>query len=133
MMSKRFTLALQRTVLVGAALCVAAPLALAQTKPDNPKATGKARATQAITAEQQKENASDRATTRKIRRALMGDKSLSAYAHNVKVVTMNGEVTLKGPVQSDVEKQAVEMRAKEVAGPEHVKNELTIAPKGSTK
>src|SRR5436190_9561096 len=47
------------------------------------------------TADQQKEGGSDREITQKIRQAVMADKSLSTYAHNVKIITQNGSVTLK--------------------------------------
>ena len=59
----------------------------------------------------------------------MADKSLSSYAHNVKVITTNGSVTLKGPVRTDEEKSAIEAKATEVAGAGNVTSELTIAPK----
>ena len=92
------------------------------------------RAKGATTADQQKENDGDREITQKIRRALMDDKSLSTYAHNVKVVTQEGQVTLKGPVRSEDEKKTVEAKATEVAGAGQVINQLSIAPaKGSTK
>jgi hyperosmotically inducible periplasmic protein len=68
------------------------------------------------TADQQKNNKSDRELARQIRRALVKDKSLSTNAHNVKVIAKDGTVILKGPVQSDQEKQAVEAKAAEVAG-----------------
>ncbi len=68
----------------------------AATSPDN-SAQNKAQGT---TSDQQKENTADRMTTKKVRQALIADKSLSTYAHNVKIVTQNGVVTLKGPVGS---------------------------------
>jgi hyperosmotically inducible periplasmic protein len=80
------------------------------------------------TAEQQKENPSDRELTQHVRKAIMQDKSLSAYAHNVKVISQNGTVTLKGPVHSDDEKQAIEAKAAEVAGKDKVVNDLTVVP-----
>jgi hyperosmotically inducible periplasmic protein len=79
-----------------------------------------------VTADQQKENRSDRELTRDIRRAIVKDKSLSTDAHNVKVVAANGMVTLKGPVRSDDEKQAIEAKAAEVAGQDKVKSELHV-------
>ena len=88
----------------------------------------------AATADQQKENTTDREITQKIRRALMDDKTLSTYAHNVKVITQDGHVTLKGPVQTADEKKTVEAKASEVAGDGHVTNQISIAPaKGSNK
>jgi len=62
------------------------------------------------TAGQQKENPSDRAMTQQIRRAILQDKSLSTYAHNVKVITQDGNVILKGPVRSIGEKKTVEAK-----------------------
>ncbi len=81
------------------------------------------------TAEQQKNNRSDLETTRLIRRAVVTDKSLSVYAHNIKIIAQNGVVTLKGPVRSEEEKQAIEKKAAEVAGAAQIKNEIEVAPK----
>ena len=61
-------------------------------------------------------NATDRALTRNIRRSIMADKSLSTYAHNIKIISQNGAVTLKGPVKSDDEKTNVIAKAVAVAG-----------------
>ena len=83
------------------------------------------------TADQQKENKNDREITRQIRKALVGDKSLSTYAQNVKVITTDGTVTLRGPVRSEDEKASIESKAKAVAGVNDVKNELTVATKGN--
>jgi osmotically-inducible protein OsmY len=106
--------------------------ALAQdstTKPDNSRANQADRPKSAVTADQQKNDKLDRETTRKIRRALVSDKSLSTYAHNVKVIAQNGTVTLKGPVRSEDEKKTVEAKAAEIAGASNVKDELTVASK----
>ena len=82
------------------------------------------------TADQQKNNASDRMMTQKIRKAVMADKSLSTYAHNVKIITQNGMVTLKGPVRSDEEKHAIEAKAIEIAGnASMVDDQLSVQPK----
>lgn len=81
------------------------------------------------TADQQKENPSDRELTQNVRKAIMQDKSLSTYAHNIKIISQNGTVTLKGPVHSDDEKQAIESKAAEVAGKDKVVSDLTVVPK----
>ena len=113
---------------------VAIPIgALAQTPPDNTKVNTRDRAKGAVTADQQKENASDRDLTQKSRRAVMADKSLSTYAHNVKIVAQGGQVTLKGPVRTAEEKQSVEAKAVEVAGAGHVTNQMSIAPSKAAK
>jgi osmotically-inducible protein OsmY len=65
---------------------------------------------------------------KEIRRAVVKDKSLSTNAHNVKVIASGGKVTLKGPVQSEEEKKAVEAKATQVAGAENVTSEITVAP-----
>jgi osmotically-inducible protein OsmY len=97
------------------------------TAPDNTKTNQNERTT-GKTAEQQKENQSDRELARQIRRAIVQDKSLSTYAHNVKIVAQGGTVTLKGPVKSEEEKAAIEQKAAEVAGgPAKVQNELEVA------
>jgi hyperosmotically inducible periplasmic protein len=127
------------TVALGSLLSLAGQLpAFAQEQPspaaDNTKVNKRDRSKTEPTADQGKNNASDRDTMQKIRKALMDDKSLSTYAHNVKVVAQNGKVTLKGPVRSEEEKQTVEQKATEVAGSGNVTNELTIkAARAKTK
>ena len=69
-----------------------------------------------VTADQQKVNATDQDLTKRIRQSIMSDKSLSTYAHNIKIISQNGTVTLKGPVKSDDEKKAVMAKAVAVAG-----------------
>jgi hyperosmotically inducible protein len=118
--------------LVGALLAPAFS-AGAQTVPDNTKTNQQDRAKGAATADQQKENASDREITQKIRQSVMDDKSLSTYAHNVKVIAQDGQVTLKGPVRSENEKKTVEAKAVEVAGAGHVSNQITIASSKNSK
>jgi hyperosmotically inducible protein len=80
------------------------------------------------TADQQKVNPSDRAITQKIRKAIHDDDSLSNYAHNIKIITQGGKVTLRGPVRSEDEKNSLEAKAVAVAGQENVTNQLEIAP-----
>lgn len=98
------------------------------TAPDNTGVNVRDRAEGAVTADQQKENDIDRDLAQKIRQALMDDASLSTYGHNVKVISQGGEVTLKGPVRSEEEKQSIEAKAKAIAGSARVINEMTVAP-----
>lgn len=121
------------TALVVSVLLIPVVSAGAQTPSDNTKVNKRDRAAGAVTADQQKENAGDREIARKIRRALMADKSLSTYARNVKIVAQNGQVTLKGPVRTEDEKTSIAAKATDVAGAGRVTNEITIAPKGSKK
>jgi hyperosmotically inducible protein len=85
------------------------------------------------TADNQKNAKDDRTLAQNVRKAIMDDKTLSTYAHNVKVVAAGGTVTLRGPVRSADEKSAIEAKASEVAGAGNVKNEITIAPKKKGK
>jgi hyperosmotically inducible periplasmic protein len=80
----------------------------------------------AVTADQQKMNPADRELAKKIRRSITSDSSLSTYAHNVKVVVRDGMVTLKGPVKSEDEKNAIGSKASDIAGADKVQNELTV-------
>jgi osmotically-inducible protein OsmY len=97
----------------------------AQTQTSSPDNSGNNKGQQ-VTAEQQSGQTSDRDLTAKIRRSVVDDKSLSTYAHNVKIITTNGAVTLKGPVQSEQEKQQIADKAAAVVGPGKVDNQLTV-------
>jgi len=132
MHQNRFSRTVRTIVLTGASLLIAIAVN-AQTAPDNTKVNTRDRAKGAVTADQQKENAGDRELTRKIRQSLVKDKTLSTYAHNVKVIAQGGQVTLKGPVRSDEEKQSVEAKATEVAGSGHVTNQMSVAPAHSKR
>lgn len=105
----------------------AAPSARGPDGRSGSKAEGSRR--DAVTAEDQGNGRSDRKTTQAIRKALSGDKSLSTYARNVKVITKDGAVTLRGPVRSEQERQEVETKAVTVAGAGRVVNELTVEPR----
>jgi hyperosmotically inducible periplasmic protein len=96
----------------------------AQTVPDNSNQNKN----QNPTADNQSNIQSDRITTAKIRKAITADKTLSTYAHNVKIITLNGAVTLKGPVKSDEEKQKVASMAANVVSADKVTDELTVKP-----
>lgn len=96
---------------------------------DNTKMNQRDRNPNELTADRQQNNRSDLEITKQVRKAIEADKSFSAYAHNIKVITQNGQVTLKGPVRSEEEKHAVEAKAAVVAGEGKVNSELTVKPK----
>jgi hyperosmotically inducible protein len=100
-----------------------------QPAPDNTKVNKRDKSKAESTADQQKESQPDREIARKIRQSIVQDKSLSSYAHNVKIIAENGAVTLKGPVRSDEEKSAVEAKAAEIAGADKVTSQLEVKPK----
>jgi len=122
---------LQRVVLAVAIIggfAVPAISATAQSPaPDNTKVNARDRSKDEATADQQKENPTDRELTRSIRRAITKDKALSSYAHNVKIITQAGQVTLKGPVRTEEEMRVVEAKATEVAGAGRVTNQMSVA------
>jgi hyperosmotically inducible periplasmic protein len=96
-----------------------------QTPPDNTKQN---KDQTNPTADQQKMNPADRAITQKIRKAIHEDTTLSTYAHNIKIITQDGKVTLRGPVRSEDEKSNIAAKAVVVAGQGNVTNQLEIAP-----
>lgn len=77
----------------------------------------------------QGENPKDLEISATIRKAIVADDSLSSNAHNVKIITSGGMVTLRGPVKSEQEKATIESKAKEVAGPSHVQTFLEVENK----
>ena len=89
-------------ILTGFSMVIPYSVAFAQA-PDNSKANQQDRDKGSSTAEQQGENQADRDLARKIRKSIVGDKSLSTYAHNIKVIARGGTVILKGPVRSEEE------------------------------
>jgi hyperosmotically inducible periplasmic protein len=117
-------------IVVNAAAFVALQAATAQavSPPDNTKSNQTDPSNRQITADSQKENEADRGLVQRIRKNLIADKGLSTYAHNVKIVAINGLVTLNGVVRTDDEKMKVASLAAEVAGKENVVNDLKVAP-----
>ena len=77
-----------------------------------------------LTPEDQKENSADRKITASIRRAVVKNKSLSLNAHNIKIITRDGLVTLRGPVEKSAEITKLQAIAKKVKGVKQVDNQL---------
>jgi hyperosmotically inducible periplasmic protein len=96
-------------------------------EPDNSGRNVRDRDDQNKTTGDQSENEADRTITQNIRRAVTADDSLSTNAKNVKIITNNGMVTLRGPVKSEKEKAEIEAKAKQVAGVKSVDNQLEVA------
>ena len=94
--------------------------------PDNTHTNKRDKSQSEPTADQGKNNLSDRQLMSHIRRDVTKDKALSTYAHNVKIIAEHGKVTLKGPVRSDDEKRTIEQYARKYAGDGNVTNELDI-------
>jgi hyperosmotically inducible periplasmic protein len=85
---------------------------------------------QTLTSGDQAENEADRTITQKVRQALMDDDSLSTNAKNVKIITVNGVITLRGPVNNDREKNEIGKKAKSVSGVKSVDNQIEIVRAG---
>ena len=85
-------------------------------EPDNSGRNVRDRDNQTKTPGDQSENEADRTITQNIRQAITADNSLSTNAKNVKIITNDGTVTLRGPVKSEKEKTDIEAKAKQVAG-----------------
>ena len=108
------------------------PSSAADTPPDNTKSNKVDHSNSAATADAQTNKSSDIDLTKRIRKSVMADKGLSTYAHNIKIVSVDGRVTLNGVVRSEQEKSALEMKAAAIAGKDNVISDLKVAPnKGS--
>jgi osmotically-inducible protein OsmY len=105
----------------------------AATQPDNTKINKRDKRSTELTAQDQSMGtAEDVELTRKIRSLITDDDSLSTYAHNVKIITLNGYVTLKGPVKNADEKATVELYARKFAQNAKINNQLELT-KGENK
>jgi hyperosmotically inducible protein len=93
-------------------------------EPDNTGRNVRDRDDQRPTSEDQSESKQDRELSQKIRQAIVDDDSLSTNAHNVKIITIDGVVTLRGPVKDAKERNAIGAKAMKIAGAGKVKNQL---------
>jgi hyperosmotically inducible protein len=98
----------------------------AQMAPDNTGRNVRDRGGDTLTPGNQSENKADRTLTQQIRKALMADKSLSTNAKNIKIITTNGVVTLRGPVNTPQEKATIEAKAQSIAGANNVDDQLEV-------
>ena len=95
--------------------------------PDDTGRNARDRDGSTLTPGDQGDSSADVATTRRIRQAVVADDALSVTAQNVKIVTLDGVVTLRGPVKSEEEKQRIASAAGKVAGRGKVQDYLEIA------
>lgn len=118
------------TLVLSTALLGPGTFALAQDSnsvaPDNSAINARDRSAGAVTADQQSNDKSDVELTRKIRSAVVKDDSLSMLAHNVKIISTGGSVTLRGPVKTDEEKTVIASKAEAIAGVGKVDNQLEV-------
>ena len=97
-----------------------------QTAPDNTGRNVRDRGGDTVTPGDQSTTKADLHLTHQIRKAIMADKSLSTNAKNVKIITANGVVTLRGPVNTPQEKATIEAKAQRIAGANNVESQLEI-------
>lgn len=115
------------SLVLSSALLGLGGLAIAQeAAPDNTAVNARDKIAGAMTPDQQSNSQADIQLTSEIRRAVVKDDSLSMLAHNVKIITANGNVTLRGPVQNEAEKTSITDKAKSLAGPDKVNDELEV-------
>jgi hyperosmotically inducible protein len=127
--SQTFAVALAMALSASWGIPSRAQSAAGQVKPDNTKVNKRDRHPDEATADQQKMNATDRNLAARIRKSVMADKTLSTYAHNVKIISQDGIVTLKGPVRSADEVKSIMAKAVEVAGgPDKIVNQMSVKP-----
>ena len=93
---------------------------------DNTRKNERDRSGETATSGDQSNNQEDVKITAAIRRAVVGDKSLSMTAKNVKIITANGTVTLRGPVNNDAEKTKIAELAQSAAGDAKIDNQLEV-------
>jgi hyperosmotically inducible periplasmic protein len=98
-------------------------------KPDNTTTNERDRSGETKASGDQSNSSADLKTTEAIRQALMKDGELSMTAKNIKIITANGHVTLRGPVKTAQEKAKIDQLAKSAAGSAQIDNQLDV--KGS--
>ena len=123
---------MKRTLLVLTCLSTVTLAAMAaddKTKPDNTAINERDRSRETQTSGDQSNSSADLKITQTIRQALMKDSELSTTAKNVKIITNNGQVTLRGPVKTAQEKAKIDQLAKSAAGGAKIDDQLEV--KGS--
>jgi len=118
-------------LVLGGYACNSQPAAKAQTQaaktsPDNTERNVQDRSGATLTPGDQSESKADLDLTQRVRQAVLANDSLSTNAHNVKIITSNGVVTLRGPVNSTKEKATIDAKAQQIAGATKVDNQLEI-------
>jgi hyperosmotically inducible protein len=93
--------------------------------PDNTKTNARDDAA-SVTPTDQGNDRANLDVTQTIRKAVMSDDSLSGDAKNVKIITNNGLITLRGPVKTLAEKKNIEAKAVAAAGSNRVDDQIDI-------
>jgi hyperosmotically inducible periplasmic protein len=105
------------------------PAASDSTDADNTKRNSTEENKNTDTAEKQSNSKDDLALTQKIRQEVVKDGSLSMNAKNIKIIVRDRKVMLRGPVDSQQEKDTIGAKAGEIAGKDNVDNQLEVKAK----
>jgi hyperosmotically inducible protein len=97
-----------------------------KSKPDNTATNERDRSGETKTSGDQSNSSADLKITQSIRQALMKDSELSTTAKNIKIITANGHVTLRGPVKTAQEKAKVDQIARSAAGGAQIDDQLDV-------
>ena len=97
-----------------------------KTEPDNTAINERDRSHETQTSGDQSNSSADLKITQAIRQALMKDSELSTTAKNIKIITNNGQVTLRGPVKNAQEKAKIDQLAKSAAGGAKIDDQLDV-------
>ena len=100
-----------------------------KTKPDNTATNERDRSRETVTSGDQSNSSEDLKITQAIRQAIMKDDGLSATAKNIKIITNNSQITLRGPVNTAEEKAKIDQLARSAAGGAQINDQLDV--KGS--
>ena len=127
---------MKRTILVLTCLSTVSLAAMAaddKTKPDNTAINERDRSRETQTSGDQSNSSADLKITQAIRQALMKDSELSMTAKNIKIITDNGQVTLRGPVKNAQEKAKIDQLARSAAGGAKIVDQLDVKKSRLTK
>jgi osmotically-inducible protein OsmY len=97
-----------------------------KTKPDNTATNERDRSGETQTSDDQSNSSADLKITQAIRQALMKDSELSTTAKNIKIITNNGQVILRGPVKNAQEKAKIDQLARSAAGAAKIDDQLDV-------
>ncbi|PYJ36710.1 MAG: hyperosmotically inducible protein [Verrucomicrobia bacterium] len=121
---------MKRTLLVLACLSALSVAAFAaddeKTNSDNTATNERDRSGETKTSGDQSNSSADLNITQAIRQALMKDDQLSMTAKNIKIITANGQVTLRGPVKTAQEKSKIDQLARSAASGAKIENQLDV-------
>ena len=104
----------------------------ATVEPDNTGRNARDRAGEGLTPRDQGGSEADRETTRRIRQGIIANDWLSTDARNIKIITINGKVTLRGPIKNEQELDVIKKIAQQ-AGATALDNQLELTNTNANK